>query len=45
MYSRNVNDKFPVSISYFSHFCIVDLETLKILRVASKLCPDCIYFE
>ena len=33
--------KFPVSFSCFPHFSIVDLETLKTWRAASKLCPAC----
>ena len=40
---RSFFSKFPVSFSCFSHFCIVDLETLKTWWVASKLCPACRY--
>ena len=35
--------KFPVSSSCFFHFCIVDLDTLNIWCVASRLCPVCQY--
>ena len=35
--------KFPVSFSCFSHFCIVDLDTLNVWCVSSSVCPDCRY--
>ena len=35
--------KFPVSFSCFSHFCIVDLDTLNVWWVSSNVCPACRY--
>ena len=35
--------KSPVSFSCFSHFCIVDLDTLKVWCVSSSVCPACLY--
>ena len=35
--------KSPVSFSCFSHFCMVDLDTLKIWCVSSSVCPACRY--
>ena len=35
--------KSPVSFSCFSHFCIVDLDTLNVWWVSSSVCPACRY--
>ena len=35
--------KSPVSFSCFSHFCIVDLDTLNTWWVSSSVCPACRY--
>lgn len=35
--------KSPVSFRSFSHFCIVDLDTLNVWCVSSSVCPSCRY--